>query len=80
MEKKNILDRVTLPTRVIVNRSRLSPTELAAIVRKGELSPAGEEACELEAGGQVLARGKIVRRQRRYFFKVLATAEKEERS
>jgi hypothetical protein len=79
MDKSNILERVTLPTRIIVSRSQLSAAELAGIAQKGELTPAGEDTCELEAGGQILARGRIVRRRGRYFFKVIAAARKEER-
>ena len=72
MEKpKSMFDRVSLPTRIIVNRIELSATALADIVQKGELAPAGGDTCELEAGGQVLARGKIVKRRGSYFFKVL---------
>lgn len=77
---KTILDRLTLPTRVIVNRSELSASGLAGIVQEGEYSPVEGDTCELEAGGQVLARGRIVRRRGRWFFKVLAAGEKEETS
>ncbi len=80
MEKpRDILDRVTLPTRIIVNRSRQSATALAGIVQKGELAPSDGRVCELEAGGQVLARGKIVHRRGQWFFKVMETAETEEK-
>lgn len=76
MEKqKSLLDRILLPTRIIVNRIELTTAALADVVQKGELAPAGGDTCELEAGGQVLARGKIVRRRGKYFFKVLETAE-----
>jgi len=79
MEKqKSILDRVTLPTRIIVNRVQLTAAALSDLVSKGEFSPGGE-TCELEAGGQVLARGKIVRRRGAYFFKVVETAKEEKR-
>jgi hypothetical protein len=78
MEKqKNILDRVSLPTRIIVNRVQLTAATLADILSKGEFAPGGGDTCELEAGGQVLARGKIVRKRGRYFFKVVTTAEEE---
>jgi hypothetical protein len=81
MEKtKGILDRVKLPTRVIVHRSAMSAATLAAVVQKGELAPGDGRACELEAGGQVLARGRIVRRRGEWYFKVTETAEAEERS
>ena len=73
---KTLFDRVTLPTRIIVNSTALSANGLAGIVEKGEYSPSGGDTCDMEAGGQVLARGKIVRRRGRYFFKVVAVAEK----
>ena len=78
MEKqKSLLERLKLSTRIIVNRTELSPASLEEIVRAGELAPAGGDTCELEAGGQVLARGKIVKRRGSFFFKVLATAAEE---
>ena len=76
MEKdKGIFDRVKLPTRVIVHRMEQSARDLADVVKTGELVPRGGGTCELEAGGQVLARGTIVRHRGRYWFKVLETAE-----
>jgi hypothetical protein len=74
---KTILDRVTLPTRIIVNRAEQSATGLAGIVQKGEYCPAAGDTCEMEAGGQVLARGRIVRRRGGFFFKVIEVASKE---
>jgi hypothetical protein len=76
---KTLYDRVTLPTRVIVHRAELTASELAAIVQKGEYAPAEGATCEVEAGGQILARGRMVRRRGEWFFKVLATAETEEK-
>jgi hypothetical protein len=81
MRKKpeTLFDRIHLPTRVIVNRFELSAADLSATIEKGELSPSGGDVCELECGGQILARGKIVRRRRGFVFKVLETAEEESR-
>ncbi len=76
---KTLFDRVTLPTRVIVHREELTAAELAAIVQRGEYAPAEGATCEMEAGGQVLARGRMAKRRGEWFFKVVATAEKEER-
>jgi hypothetical protein len=72
-----LFDRLRLPTRIIVNRSALTAAGLAEAIQKGEYAPDGGETCELAAGGQVLARGRIVRRRGRYFFKVLETAKEE---
>jgi hypothetical protein len=76
---KNLFDRITLPTRIIVNRRELSAQAFGEIVQKGALEPAGDDTCELEAGGQVLARGRIVKRRGRYYFKVLETAGEEKK-
>jgi flagellar motor switch/type III secretory pathway protein FliN len=78
-KQKGLLDRIQLPTRIVVHRTELTTAALAAIVQKGELAPADGGTCELEAGGQVLARGKIVRKRGRYFFKVLETAKEGEK-
>ena len=74
-KQESILERVVLPTRIIVARTTLSTAALSAIIQKGELAPASGETCELEAGGQVLARGKIVKRRGEYYFKVRETGE-----
>ncbi len=78
MEKqKGMLERVLLPTRIVVHRLELTTEALAEAIRSGELVPASEGSCELESGGQVLARGRIVRRRGEYYFKVLGTGEEE---
>ncbi len=76
-KQESILERISLPTRIIVQRTTLSTAALSAIVQKEELAPVGGETCELEAGGQVLARGKIVKRRGEHYFKVLETEEEE---
>ena len=76
MEKQgSILDTVKFPTRIIIQRISLTPAGLGALAQDGELTAAGDVACELEAGGQVIARGKIVRRRGGYFFKVRETGK-----
>ncbi|HSV91454.1 MAG TPA: hypothetical protein VLH81_00200 [Desulfobacterales bacterium] len=72
---KQVLDRVRIPTRIIVNRLALTPGALADIVRTGTFTPAGGAVCELEAGGKIIAWGRIVRRRGGYFFKVREVAE-----
>jgi hypothetical protein len=76
---RSLLDRISTPTRIIVNRFELTTAALAEALSRGELFPTGESTCELEAGGQIVARGKIVRRGGRYFFKVLESAKEETR-
>jgi len=76
MQKQaGMLDRVILPTRIIVNRVELTPTALAQVLQSGEISPGGSPVCELEAGGQVLARGRVVKRRGTYWFEVTECAE-----
>jgi hypothetical protein len=78
MEKQEtIMDRVKLPTRVIVQRFPITPAALSAATQKGELAVEGGVTCELEVGGQVLARGRIVQRRGSFFFKVTAIGEEE---
>jgi hypothetical protein len=74
---KTILDRITLPTRIVVNRAEQSASGLAVIVQEGAYCPAAGDTCEMESGGQVLARGRIVRRRGGFFFKVIEVAGKE---
>ena len=69
---ERIAKRVKLPGRVIIQRTRLSPRELAVLRDRNSYGPITkrEEICELEVGDQLLARGKIVRRHGEYYFKV----------
>jgi hypothetical protein len=71
----SIAGRVKLPTRVVIHRSTMSPSRLGELRSRGEYGPipADQRVCELEVGGQILARGRIVRRGRRRYFKVLET-------
>jgi hypothetical protein len=72
-EDSPLLHRVMVPTRVVVHQNRLSPREVAALKAAGEYGPIPEEErlCVLEAGGVPLARGRIVRRRGRVYFKVV---------
>jgi hypothetical protein len=72
---KQILERIRIPTRIIVHRLALTPGTLADIVRTGTFTPTDGAVCELEAGGKTIARGKIVRKRGGFFFKVRETAE-----
>lgn len=72
---KQVLERIRIPARVIVHRAELTPGALADIVRAGSLAAARGAVCELEAGGKVIARGRIVRRRGEFFFKVRETAK-----
>ncbi len=68
-----ISERISISTALILERRRLSASELDAIESSGTYAPSLGAICELEAGGQVVARGKIVRRGGKSFFKVTET-------
>lgn len=70
LEQSTMAAAVSLPTRVIVRRLRLAPGAVEDIVENRGFSPEGGEVCELEVGGQCIARGRIVRRGGKSFFKV----------
>jgi len=72
MEGSPLAHRIRLGTRVVIQRTRLSPAELLRIKDQGEYGPVPREQqiCELEVGGRIVARGKIVRRRGVYRFKV----------
>ena len=74
-----MLERIPVPTRIIVHRSEMSASALAEIVQAGELTPSEGAVCELEAGGEAIARGRIVRRWGRYCFRITEMAKEEKR-
>jgi hypothetical protein len=71
LEESPIAARVALPTNIVVRRLTLNPEAVESIAESGTFTPSGGEACELEVGGQCIARGRIVRRRGRSYFKVL---------
>ena len=75
LETSPLAARVKLPTRIIVHRGGNSPEALAGVIRAGTYAPAGGDTCELEAGGIILARGKIVKRRGEFYFKVIEKGE-----
>jgi hypothetical protein len=75
LEESELAERIKVPTRVVVHRSTIGPGRLARILKDLSFSPEGGETCELESGGKILARGKIVRKGGKAFFKVLETEE-----
>lgn len=77
-EESDLPGRIRLPAEVVVHRTKLSPAELVAIRKSGTYRPpeSGEELCELEVAGQVLATGRIVRKGKEFFFKVSKISDK----
>jgi hypothetical protein len=74
LEDSPIAENVRLESRVIIHRNVLSPRDLVKIKGKEEYIASGDEVCELEVGGQILAKGKIVRKRGEYFFKMLESS------
>jgi hypothetical protein len=68
-----IAERVSLQTYLVLDRMRLSAGDIEGIRRAGSYEPSVPSICELEAGGQVIASGKIVKRRGKYFLKVIET-------
>ena len=68
-----------MPTRV--QRTALSPAEIAGMKNSGEYGPIPreEEVCELEVKGEVIARGRIVKKRGEYYFKVTDVHEEAEK-
>ena len=68
-----IAERVKIMGRVIIHRTQLSTGELVKIKEEKKYGPVPEkgEICELEIGGQILARGRIVKKRGGFYFKVI---------
>ena len=79
LDSSAIAAKVKLSPEVVVQRLLLTPGEILEIRRAGRYGPVPEKEriCELEVGGQVLARGKIVRRRGEYYFKILDKIDSE---
>ncbi len=75
LEESPMAEAVSLPAAVIIHRQKLSPKAVGGIMDKAVYVPSGEDACELEVGGRVVARGKIIRRRSGCWFKVTETAK-----
>ena len=75
LQDSPLADRIKLPTRVVVNRGELSPADVAAIKAAGEYTPDNEGVCELEVGGMILARGRVIKRRGHTYFKVTAMGD-----
>jgi hypothetical protein len=71
LEESAIASEVSLPTAIILRRLSLSPGAIADTAETGTFAPEGGEVCELEVGGQCVARGRIVRALGKSYFKVL---------
>lgn len=62
---------VKLNADIIIRKTELSPDELAAIRDEGKyVFREKNKIYEMEIGGEVMARGKIVKKKNGYFFKI----------
>jgi hypothetical protein len=76
-----IAQKVKLPGNIVIHRASYSPGDIAGILAAGRYGPipAGEEVCELEVNGIVIARGKIVQKRGEFFFKVSERHKEDEK-
>jgi len=72
-----IAEKIRLESRIVLQRTKLSPGDLVEISKKKEYGPVpqDERLCELEVGGLVLAKGRIVKKRGEYYFKVTEMPE-----
>ena len=72
-----IAKRTKLEATVILKREQTSSSALFAAKERGALGPLeiDTRSCELEVGGQVIARGAIVRRRGKSFLKVTSVSD-----
>ena len=77
LQTSQLATQVRLPTRIVMRRGQLSPTDVVAIKTDGtyDAATAGAPLCELVVGGTILARGRVIRRGGRVFFKVAELGE-----
>ena len=75
----SLAERIKVPIRVVVHHTKLTPEEIV-VMKKGDserLFPEAPMDCELHAGEETIARGKIVKKRGGYYFKVLETGGDE---
>jgi hypothetical protein len=77
LEESPIASTVSLLSAVIAHRQKLNPADIGRIMEAKSFSPSGEDVCELEVGGRLVARGKMIRRRGKMYFKVTETAKGE---
>lgn len=68
-------EKVKLSGKVILQRTQLTPMDIYNIKKAKQYGPIPkrEQICELEIGGQILAKGKIIKKGGLCYFKVLKT-------
>jgi len=71
-EKSLIARKVHLRPKIVLHRTFLSTRDIVNIRKQKSygLIPEKEKLCELEVGGQILTKGKIIKKRGEYFFKI----------
>jgi hypothetical protein len=71
-----VASNIRVPVTAVLERPELSAREIIEIRKQGEYGPVEVEGrlCDIEAGGQVIARGKVVRRRGGHFLKIVQVA------
>lgn len=77
LEESSTAPRIALPSCVVIRRLKLSPRDVGVMTESATFTPSGDEVCELEVGGVVVARGKMVRKRGESWFKVTEMAKGE---
>ena len=75
LEESAIAFEVRLPAKVILRSLSLRAGAIEEMAERGSFAPEGGETCELELGGECVARGRIVRRRGKSWFKVVEIGE-----
>lgn len=80
MERSPLAERITLPIRVVCGRDRLSLNALAELATAGvyRLPSKDTEPLTLQAAGTAIAKGALVKKDGRWYFKVLDISENKE--
>jgi hypothetical protein len=63
-----VAGRIEFPGRVVIRRGQMNLAGFSGMVAHGEITVPGKPVCELELGGQVIARGRIEEDGGEYFF------------
>jgi hypothetical protein len=63
---------VKLSGDIIIHRTNLNPDELSSIKNEGKFTfESNKKICELEIDGNVIAKGKIIKKKGEYYFKTI---------
>jgi hypothetical protein len=75
LEESPIAAELRLSTRLILRRSSIGSGAIGDMAESGSYFPMGGAVCELEVGNLCIARGRIVRRMGKSYFKITEMGE-----